>query len=89
MKKALRSIWTVPLAFLAAGFGLVLSGIGWAVATGVAIPYQDPTPAMEAYEDFHLRISDTLWGGGALLLVAALIWFAAALARHAWRRRTA
>lgn len=75
-----------PLALGAFGLALFLGGIGWATATGVAIPYQDPTPAMQAYENRHLQITELLMSGGVLLVFVASVWLVVAFAR---RRRAA
>jgi hypothetical protein len=74
MKKTVRRPWTFPLALLAVGIGLFLGSIGWAVATGVAIPDPDPTPAMQTHAALHGQIVSVLMGGGVLLFVVALVW---------------
>lgn len=83
---ARRTAWALPLVLFAIGIALFFGGIGWAVATGVAIPYQDPTPEMQGYEAFHFRIVDPLMYGGMLFVFVAAVWSVLLLARRAWRK---
>jgi uncharacterized membrane protein YccC len=65
--------WIILSITLGCGIVLFLASIGWAVVSGVAIPDQDPTPAMVAYARFHNRIVGILMGGGVLLVLGAAI----------------
>ena len=63
----------LPIFTLAAGIMLCVIGFAWAIATGVAVPDQDPTPAMVAYSNRHEAISGTLMVAGlAIALCGAL-----------------
>jgi nitrate reductase gamma subunit len=62
-------IRVLPIFTLAAGIMLCVIGFAWAIATGTALPDQDPTPAMAAYANRHEAISGTLMLAG--LVVAA------------------
>lgn len=64
--------WLIPIALLFLAGMLVVLGIGWAVITGVAIPDQDPTPAMQAYARFHDRIVNILLLAGSFAFLAAV-----------------
>jgi len=72
------------LALIFVGGGLV-----WSVVTGVAIPDQDPTPAMRTYARFHMRIVNGLFLAGVLAFVAALASMLMLLALMLLRRRGA
>lgn len=54
------------------GVAVLLTSIFMAhgVATGIAVPYPDPTPAQAAYERCHLAISDRM------LVSASAAWLA-------------
>lgn len=45
-----------------------------ALATGIGVPYPDPTPELAAYERFHLRISQPIF------LYAGVAWLVAGVA---------
>lgn len=64
--------WRYPLLLAAPGVLLLDAGFVWFVVSGVAIPYQDPTPAMMAYDHLDRRISERITFAGlvALLLSA-------------------
>ena len=51
-----------------AGVLTFFGGMVWSVVSGVAVPYQDATPEMIAYERFHFRLSS-----GMLLVGVGLI----------------
>jgi len=68
-----RKRWLIPLGLLGRAMALFLGSILWAVATGVAIPDQDPTPAMVAHAKFHHRIIDALMLAGAVAFLGALL----------------
>ena len=65
MKKIIGAL----LVFLL-GVAILLGGMGYAIITGVAIPDQDPTPAMQQRAAFHMRIVEVgmLSGGGLIAL---------------------
>ncbi len=63
----------VTLALLVLSLGLAVAFLVHAIATGVVIPYPDPTPEQAAYERFHRPI-------GSALFLAAGASFAAYLA---------
>ena len=77
-----RSRWRRPLLGLAAGAVLLLVGIAWAVVTGVAVPYPDPTTAMKVYEERHLMISNFFLSGGLVLALGSLVWLVVAVVRR-------
>jgi hypothetical protein len=50
--------------------------IAHVVATGIGVPYQDPTPAQAAYERYHLAISQPMFfAGGAVWLAVGVAAF--------------
>lgn len=65
--------WFIPLAFLLISVALFIAAMGWAVVSGVAIPDQDPTPAMQAHTRFHERIVDAFMLGAGVVLAAAVV----------------
>ena len=84
-----RRPWVAPAVLLAVGLALAAGGMLWAVATGVAVPYPDPTPEMAAYEARHGRVVDALLLSGLALVATGLLWGAAWLARVLWKRTPA
>jgi hypothetical protein len=52
---------------------LIFSGLAWAIATGVAVPDQDPTAAMQERAQFHGRIVEILFVAGAISFLAAVV----------------
>lgn len=66
-------LWLIPIAFFLLGGVLFVSGIGWAIASGVCVPDQDPMPAMQAYAQFHNRIVEILMSAGMFAFVAAVV----------------
>ena len=63
----------VPWKLLASAVAFIVAGILWAVWTGVAIPDQDPTPAMQADARAHLRVVEGLMLGGVALFAIAFL----------------
>ena len=87
----IRKLVPIILAFVAVL--LLGAGLAWGIATGVGIPYQDPTPAQREYERFHMRICDGLLAGAFYLLAAAvlsaiILWWKAILKRFSKRTST-
>jgi len=79
--------WLIPIGHAALALVFVGGGLAWGVVTGVAIPDQDPTPAMREYARFHMRIVDGLLLAGGLAFVVALasvpaLWAAAVLRKR-------
>lgn len=60
------------LALLAISILLILALTGHMIATGVGVPYQDPTPEQAAFERFHNPIAMSLMVGSALSILATL-----------------
>ena len=54
-----------------AGVGLLLSGLVWDVLFA-NIPYQDPTPQMQANWDMHKAIAERTIAAGALLIITGI-----------------
>ena len=65
--------WWLPIFLLFAAAVLLCGSFAWAVVTGVVIPDQDPTPAMEAHFRFHSRIVDEVMTAAVGSLLAAII----------------
>ncbi len=66
--------WWLAMGMAAAGALTFFGGMVWSVFSGVAVPYQDPTPEMIAYEHFHLRVSVWMLAVGMGLIGAASIY---------------
>lgn len=64
-------MWKVVVGILALAITLSAIFMAHAVATGIGVPYPDPTPELAAYERFHLGISKPLFliAGAAWLVV--------------------
>lgn len=67
-------MWKVVVGLLALAITLSAIFMAHAVATGILIPYPDPTPQLAAYERFHRQISNPL------LLTAVVAWLVAGVA---------
>ena len=59
------------LILLAVGFAVVFIGF-WYDVRYAGIPYQDPTPAMQASYDFHQQLASLIRLIGEVLFVVAL-----------------
>jgi hypothetical protein len=79
--------WLIPVVLVAVAVLLVGGGMAWSMATGVGIPYQDPTPAMQARFNFHMRIVDGLLDTGLVSLAGALVSLPVIAVRAALARR--
>ncbi len=80
-------MWKVVVGLLALAALLSAIFMAHVIATGIGVPYPDPTPEQAAYERFHLRIGQPLFlAAGAAWLVAGV---AAAVCMGRWllRRR--
>lgn len=64
--------WLIPILFAAVAVMLMAVAMTWAVVTGVAVPDQDPTPAMQARFAHHMRIVDSLVLAGLVAFLGAL-----------------
>lgn len=64
---------TIPILLGAVSILLMITAVGWAFATGVCVPDQDPTPAMQARFRFHSRIVDHLLLAGMGTLAVGVI----------------
>ncbi len=64
------------------GVFVCAGGIVYAVITGVALPDQDPTPAMKHLTAFHMRIADTAIWIGMVLIVLSM--FASCVLAGSW-----
>lgn len=64
-------VWKIAVGLLLLALLLSAIWIGHGLATGIAVPYPDPTPEQAAYERYHRGISDSLF------LTAGAGWFAA------------
>lgn len=67
-------MWKVVVGLLALAITLSAIFMAHAVATGIGVPYPDPTPELAAYERFHLGISNPL------LAITAMAWLVAGVA---------
>lgn len=56
----------------ALGLSLLLGGFIYDVLFA-GIPYQDPTPELEAQYDLHSRIAGLFYGSGGMVLLLGLI----------------
>ncbi len=76
----------VTLGLLILSIALVVALFAHAFATGIILPYPDPTPAQAAHERFHHPISMALFTAAgasfAACLVSALFWAGLALIRR-------
>lgn len=79
----------IPILVLASGLLTGCFGIVWAVVTGVAVPDQNPTPAMQQRADFHNAIVSNLLLIGAGLFAIALIGLIVQVTMRLSRNRTA
>jgi hypothetical protein len=64
--------WLIPGGVAALGIALFVGGFAWAIISGVAVPDQDPTPAMQAHARLHTRISQGIILTGLAALVLAI-----------------
>ena len=68
----------VTLGMLLLSLALVVAFFAHGLATGIVLPYPDPTPAQAAHERFHQLISSALFlgAGGSLAacVLSCLIW---------------
>ncbi len=82
MRRALLSIGPLilGLCLLVAGFLYDLQFAG--------LPYQDPTPELQAQYNFHSSVASRIMSAGAVLMLAGLVWLVCRLIGSAWRRRS-
>jgi hypothetical protein len=63
----------LPLLLIAAGIALFLGGFAYDFEFA-GIPYQDPTPQMQANYDFHARVASVIrWLGVGVILFGATV----------------
>ena len=67
-----------PTAFILLGGALILAGFVYDLGFA-GLPYQDPTPAMQAEWLFHKRIAGRIEMTGAAILCIGLLWGAIAV----------
>lgn len=69
---------------IAGGILLAILGFGYDVMFA-GIPYQDPTPKMEANYQFHSMVADVIFWSGVLVLMAGSLsaFYSVALQRPA------
>lgn len=70
-----RKAWLVTFGLFAVAGLLCAIGMGWAIASGVAIPDQDPTPTMVAHARFHDAIVDRILMAATVALAAGVLAF--------------
>ena len=71
----MRKDWVIPVSLLAVGIAFLVGSLAWAVVSGIAVPDQDPTPAMQAHARFHYRIANGLMSGGLLFVLGSVLSF--------------
>jgi len=85
-----RRRWSFGLRMLLGVFAvcglLLLILMAHGVATGIVVPYPDPTPEQAAYERLHGKISDWLFGLTALAWAFGLLWLLLLTLRTVGRR---
>ena len=64
----------LPLVLLSLGMALIAGGFVYDVMFA-GIPYQDPTPQMQAGYDFHASVSAKIVQIGTLLVIASAVSF--------------
>jgi len=63
----------LPILLIGLGIIIIFSGFVYDVLFA-GIPYQDPTPALQARYDFHARIASMIrWSGVGILMLGGLI----------------
>ncbi len=62
----------VTLYLLILSLGLAMAFFGHAFATGIVLPYPDPTPAQAANQRFHGPISSALFLASAAAFMACM-----------------
>ena len=62
-----------PARLIQAGAGLILSGFLYDLALA-GLPFQDPTPAMQADWRFHGQVAGWIRLAGAAILCAGCLW---------------
>ena len=70
MKRMKRVIKTIGLPVI--GFGIVLTGFVYDVMFA-GIPYQDPTPELQARYNFHSSVAGLFYKAGGILLLIGLV----------------
>lgn len=72
--------WVLPVAVVA--LGVTLAAVGFAYDLAFAgLPYQDPTPALQARWRFHARVATAIELSGVGVLALGLAWLAIVGAR--------
>jgi len=66
--KRLRKALTVP----GIGMLIVMSGFVYDVAFA-GIPYQDPTPELQARYDFHRAVADAIYTTGGVVFLLGIV----------------
>lgn len=66
-------VYFIATAILFAGIVTVATGFGWALVSGVAVPYPDPTDEQRAYELSHRAVSTVIMDVGTIVSLGALI----------------
>ncbi len=65
-----RVIGTIGIA--ACGLGLIITGFAYDVLFA-GIPYQDPTPELQATWEFHKGVADLFYRTGGLVFLVGLV----------------
>jgi len=67
----MKRFWLIVL--MGIGITIILLGFVYDVLFA-GIPYQDPTPALQASYDFHSRIASIIrWSGTGIFMVGVLV----------------
>lgn len=66
-------MWKVAAGSVILAVLLTVCFFGHALATGLGVPYPDPTPEQKTYVQYHEAISNPLFGASALAWLFATI----------------
>jgi hypothetical protein len=78
-------VWKVAVGLLLLALLLPAIWIGHGLATGIAVPYPDPTPEQVAYERYHRGINQLLFLTAGAAWLAIVIGAAVYVGRGLWR----
>lgn len=75
----MKQFWLITLLIL----GIIIIFSGWVYDVLFAgIPYQDPTPALQASYDFHAQVASIIrWSGAGICLISGALWIIRRLKR--------
>ena len=67
----MKQIW--PIALIILGITIIFIGFVYDVVFA-GIPYQDPTPALQASYDYHSRIASIIrWSGVGICMIGLMV----------------